>query len=84
MEQRTEEQNYDPIKAEHYQDSLMRSREKMQRELDQRAVEHQEKVERVRKVIQWVQRVRKGRDAATWCALIGVLFELAEERGGER
>lgn len=50
-EERLEEANFDPVKAEHYQDAMLRSREKMQRELEEKAREHQAKVEEVRLVL---------------------------------
>ena len=50
-EERIEEQNFDPVKAEQFQDGMMKSREKMQRELEERAREHQETVEQVYKMI---------------------------------
>ena len=46
-EERIEEENFDPAKAERFQDGVLRSREKMQRELDEKAREHQEVVEQV-------------------------------------
>ena len=45
--ERIEEENFDPVKAEQYQDAMLKSREKMQRELDEKAREHQEVVEQV-------------------------------------
>lgn len=47
MQEREEKRNYDPVKAEHFQDSMLRAREKMQRELDTKAAEHQDKMEKV-------------------------------------
>ena len=46
-EERIEEENFDPVKAERFQDGVLKSREKMQRELDEKAKEHQEVVEEV-------------------------------------
>ena len=46
-EERIEEENFDPIKAEQYQDGMLKAREKMQRELDEKAKEHQDVVEQV-------------------------------------
>ena len=46
-EERREEENFDPDKAERYQDGMMRSREKMQRELEEKARLHQEAEEEV-------------------------------------
>ena len=46
-EERIEEENFDPVKAERFQDGVLRSREKMQRELEEKAREHQEVVEEV-------------------------------------
>ena len=46
-EERLEEQNFDPDKAERYQDGMLRAREKMQKELEEKALEHQAVVEEV-------------------------------------
>lgn len=46
-EERQEEANFDPIKAERYQDSMLRSRERMQRELEEKAQQYQEVKEEV-------------------------------------
>jgi F0F1-type ATP synthase membrane subunit b/b' len=46
-EERIEEENFDPVKAEKFQDGILKSREKMQRELDEKAKEYQEVVEQV-------------------------------------
>ena len=46
-EERLEEQNFDPDKAERYQDGMLKAREKMQKELEEKAVEHQAVVEEV-------------------------------------
>ena len=46
-EERIEEQNFDPVKAERYQDGMLKDREKMQKELEERALEHQAVVEEV-------------------------------------
>ena len=46
-----EEENFDPVKAEKYQDAMLKSREKMQRDLEIKAQEHQEKMEAVRPAI---------------------------------
>ena len=46
-EERIEEQNFDPVKAERFQDAMLKSRERMQRELDEKAKEHQDVVEQV-------------------------------------
>ena len=46
-EQRQEELNFDPVKAERYQDAMLKSREKMQRELEEKAMEHQVVMEEV-------------------------------------
>ena len=46
-EERIEEQNFDPVKAERYQDGMLKAREKMQKELEERALEHQAVVEEV-------------------------------------
>lgn len=46
-EERLEEANFDPDKAERYQDGMMRAREKMQRELELKAQQHQELAEKV-------------------------------------
>ena len=42
-----EEANFDPVKAEKYQDAMMRAREKMQRELEEKAQENLKTVEQV-------------------------------------
>ena len=49
-EERIEEENFDSVKAEQFQDEMLKSREKMQRELDEKAREHQEIVEQVIKM----------------------------------
>lgn len=46
-EERFEEANFDPDKAERYQDGMLRAREKMQRELEEKARQHQELMEEV-------------------------------------
>lgn len=46
-EERMEEENFDPVKAERYQDGMLRAREKMQRELEEKARQHQEVKEEV-------------------------------------
>lgn len=46
-EERWEEANIDPVKVEHYQDAMMKSREKLQRELDEKAQQHQDVTETV-------------------------------------
>lgn len=40
-----EEANFDPDKAERMQDAMMKAREKMQKELDEKAQLHQEELE---------------------------------------
>ena len=40
-EERWEEANFDPDKAERFQDAMMKAREKMQRELDEKAKENE-------------------------------------------
>ena len=47
-EERLEEENFDPDKAERFQDGMLKAREKMQRDLEEKAVEHQEVMEEVR------------------------------------
>ena len=47
-EKRQEELNFDPVKAEQFQDGMLKAREKMQRELEEKAMEHQAVVEEVR------------------------------------
>ena len=42
-----EEANFDPDKAERIQDAMMKAREKMQKELDEKAQLHQEELEKV-------------------------------------
>jgi len=49
-ERMMEDANFDPVKAEHFQDGMMRAREKMQQELDRTAQEHQAEEEQVREV----------------------------------
>ena len=56
-EERIEEENFDPVKAERFQDGVLRSREKMQRELDDKAREHQEVVEEVRCSQEYMTRI---------------------------
>ena len=46
-ERLAEEQNIDPVKAERYQDDMMRAREKMQQKLNEDAVKYQIKKEEV-------------------------------------
>ena len=46
-EEQLEEQNFDPVKAEQFQDAMIRAREKMQRELEEKALEHQTVTEEV-------------------------------------
>ena len=46
--EREEELNFDPVKAERHQDAMLKAREKMQRELEEKAKEHQEVVEQVK------------------------------------
>ena len=46
-EKRQEELNFDPVKAERFQDGMLKAREKMQRELEEKAMEHQAVVEEV-------------------------------------
>ena len=46
-EDRLEEQNYDPVKAERYQDGMLKAREKMQKDLEEKALEYQVVVEEV-------------------------------------
>lgn len=46
-EERLDEANFDPVKAEHYQEGMMRAREKMQKELEEKAKEYQEIAEEV-------------------------------------
>lgn len=46
-EERLDEANFDPVKAENYQDAMMKSREKMQRELDNKAQQQQVMTEAV-------------------------------------
>ena len=46
-EERWEELNFDPDKAERYQDAMMRSREKMQKDLEEKAKEHQAMMDEV-------------------------------------
>ncbi len=46
-QERLEEENFDPDKAERYQDGMMKAREKMQRELEVKALLHQESEEEV-------------------------------------
>lgn len=56
-EERWEEANFDPVKAECYQDSMMKAREKMQKELDEKAEEYQVVTEEVRDLVSiaWYQ-----------------------------
>lgn len=42
-----EEANFDPDKAERYQDAMMRAREKMQEELNEKAKQHQDWMKKV-------------------------------------
>lgn len=46
-EERVEEQNFDPVKAERYQDGMLKAREKMQKDLEEKALERQAVVEEV-------------------------------------
>ena len=46
-EEMWEEANFDPDKAERMQDAMMKAREKMQKELDEKAQLHQEELETV-------------------------------------
>ena len=39
--------NFDPVKAERYQDGMVKAREKMQRELEEKAAEHEALMEEV-------------------------------------
>lgn len=56
-----EEQNFDPVKAESFQDGMLQARERMQREQDRKAAENQQKREELReaerddKIEQWEQ-----------------------------
>ena len=43
-----EEAHFDPVKAEQFQDGMMRAREKMQQDLDKTAQEHQAAEEQVK------------------------------------
>ena len=43
-----EEANFDPVKAERYQDGMIKAREKMQRDLEEKAREYQEEKEEAR------------------------------------
>ena len=58
-EERIEEENFDPVKAEQFQDSMLKSREKMQRELDEKAREHQEIVEQVIRCVTCINKDHK-------------------------
>lgn len=42
-----EEMNFDPVKAEKFQEGMLRSRERMQKELDEKAHEYQEMNDKV-------------------------------------
>ena len=66
-EERIEEENFDPVKAEQFQDSMLKSREKMQRELDEKAREHQEIVEQVVKMRNMHDRINKDRKVTFLC-----------------
>ena len=46
-EEKQEEMNFDPVKAERYQDGMVKAREKMQRELEEKAAEHEALMEEV-------------------------------------
>lgn len=46
-EERLEEENFDPVKAERFQDGMLQARERMQRELEEKALQHQAVVEEV-------------------------------------
>ena len=63
-EQRQEELNFDPVKAERYQDAMLKSREKMQKDLEEKAMEHQAVMEEV------------GLDTVCMCAAINVCIYL--------
>lgn len=46
-QEKWEEANFDPDKAERYQDAMMKAREKMQKEMDEKAKEHEAITEEV-------------------------------------
>lgn len=47
-EEKLEELNFDPARAERFQDGMLKAREKMQKDLEEKATEHQAIVEEVR------------------------------------
>ena len=46
-----EEANFDPVKAEQYQDGMLLARERMQKELDEKSQEHQAMEDEVMEVV---------------------------------